>query len=270
MAEINSRQKQKLRGQARENRLSHAWLILGGSEQSREELAAWLAAALLCGRGDPPCGVCGDCVKLGKGIHPDLIRLEKPPDKANYTVKQLRELVQDAYVMPNEARRKVYLIPGGEDLTPACQNALLKTLEEPPARSAFILLAPNAAAMLDTVRSRCTEITADGEEAFGDEDKYARAICDSFLRGKPGDVAAAAFLLEKAKLDRFAFDSVLHSLSALLADGIRRESSAARRRTLFAAMDEVNELLRRRESNNVGAAHIAGALAVRLNRILSA
>ena len=267
MPQRNNAQKKRIQAQARAGTLSHAWLVLGGAPESREELAAYIAAALICPDREAPCGCCTHCVKLAKGIHPDLIRLEKLPDKSSYVVDQVREIVRDAYVMPNEAPRKVYLIPSADEMNINAQNAMLKILEEPPARSAFVLTAANSAAILDTVRSRCTELLADGEEGMGDEDKYARAVFDSFLRRSPMDIASACFMLEKAKLDREDFDGVLESLSMLFALKIRGEQDSAARKQLFTAKEAVDELLRRRVTNNTGAGHTAGALAVRLGRL---
>lgn len=267
MAQRNNAQKKRIKAQARGGTLAHAWLVTGGEAGSREELAAYIAAALICPDREAPCGECAHCVKLAKGIHPDLIRMEKLPDKSEIIVSQVREIVQDAYIMPNEAPRKVYFIPSADEMNANAQNAMLKILEEPPARSAFVLLAANSAAVLDTVRSRCVEVSADGEEGSGDEDKYARAVFDSFLRRRSIDIASACFMLEKAKLDRAAFDGVLESLSMLFALKIRGEQDSAERKRLFAAKEEVDELLRRRVSNNTGAGHTAGALAVKLARL---
>ncbi len=267
MAQRRGAQKKRIQAQARAGALSHAWLVTGGSQAAREDLGAYIAAALICPDREPPCGGCAHCVKLAKGIHPDLIRMEKLPDKKEYVVDQVRDVVRDAYIMPNEAPRKVYLIPAADEMNVNAQNAMLKILEEPPARSAFVLLAANSAAILDTVSSRCTELPADGDEGMGDEDKYARAVLDSFLRRSPLDIASACVMLEKAKLEREEFDNVLGSLSMLFALKIRGEQDSAARKRLFSAKEEVDELLRRRLSNNTGAGHTAGALAVKLGRL---
>ena len=95
----------------------------------------------------------------------------------------------------------------------AAQNAMLKLLEEPPARSVFILAAADEDAVLETVRSRCTALYAEGDEELGDADKYALALFDSFRRGSEADVALAAWQLEKAKLEREELDGVLELLS---------------------------------------------------------
>ena len=165
MNERNAKQKKKIRAQARSGTLSHAWLLLAGSPGSREELAAFLAAALLCSGSEPPCGVCAHCVKLAKGIHPDLLRVEKLPDRASYIVDQVRELTREAYIVPNEAARRVFYIPAADEMNAAAQNAMLKLLEEPPARSVFILAAADEDAVLETVRSRCVTLYLSGEDA---------------------------------------------------------------------------------------------------------
>lgn len=269
MNERNAKQKKKIRAQARSGTLSHAWLLLAGSPGSREELAAFLAAALLCSGSEPPCGVCAHCVKLAKGIHPDLLRVEKLPDRASYIVDQVRELTREAYIVPNEAARRVFYIPAADEMNAAAQNAMLKLLEEPPARSVFILAAADEDAVLETVRSRCTVLYAEGDEELGDADKYALALFDSFRRGSEADVALAAWQLEKAKLEREELDGVLEALTILLARRLTAGTDKAEEARLFAALDETKKQLHRRRSNNTGAGHAVGALAVSLNRVLA-
>lgn len=264
MAQRGNASKNRIKAQAASGTLSHAWLVTGGSAANREDLAAYIAAALICPAAEAPCGECIHCVKLARGIHPDLIRLEKLPDKSAYVVEQVRDMLKDAYVMPNEAPRKVYLIPAVDEMNVSAQNAMLKMLEEPPARSAFVMIATNSSAVLNTVRSRCVEIAADGEDGAGGEDKYARAIFDSFVRCSELDIAAACFMLEKAKLDRAGFDSALEALSMLFGNEICSTQTVEAREQLFEAKKAVDELLRRRNSNNTGAGHTAGALAVKL------
>lgn len=135
--------------------LSHAYLITGGGGDSRGAFAGRLAAAYLCEGDTPPCGRCRACRKVGKGSHPDLSRTAPPPDKAEITVEQIRALRADAYVRPNEGRRKVYVIDPADAMNPAAQNALLKVLEEGPSYAAFLLAAARPGLLLDTVRSRC-------------------------------------------------------------------------------------------------------------------
>ncbi len=265
--EFISSHEKRIRAQAAKGSLSHAWLVVGGAQEERAELARFIVSALLCPSEAPPCGECQHCRKLAKGIHPDLIRVEKQGDKRELVVGQIREIVRDAYVMPNEAPRKVYLIEDAEDMNAAAQNALLKILEEPPARSAFILTAQNPSAILDTVRSRCTELFSGDSELSAVEENYSLPIAEAFRARDELALASAAFALEKTKLDRESFDEVLSSLSLIFAQFAEKSASREERTRLYAAIDCADELLSRRVSNNTGAAHTAGALAVRLNRL---
>ena len=154
--------------------LSHAYLITGGSGDSRAALADRLTAAYLCEGPNPPCGQCRACRKVGGGAHPDVYRAAPAPDKREITVDQIRALRADAYVRPNEGRRKVYLINPADAMNPAAQNALLKVLEEGPAYAAFLLLAGQPGLLLDTVRSRCEPLSLPRAEAPPDPELLER------------------------------------------------------------------------------------------------
>jgi DNA polymerase III gamma/tau subunit len=103
---------------------------------------------------------CRHCVKALRGIHPDIAVLDRLPDKREIVVDQIRELREDAVVLPNDADMKVYIIHHAECLNASAQNALLKLLEEPPSFVVIILSVTNPAVLLDTVRSRCVEAAA--------------------------------------------------------------------------------------------------------------
>ena len=134
--------------------LSHAYILAGPALCGKKALAALLARAMVCSGGDePPCGRCPDCRKAAGGVHPDIIRLGG--EGKGVPVSQIRELKADAYVRPNEAPRKVYILENAQELNESAQNALLKLLEEGPAYACFLFLTDNAGAILPTVRSRC-------------------------------------------------------------------------------------------------------------------
>lgn len=144
--------------------LSHAYLITGGSGASREELAQRLTAAYLCEGEGVPCGLCRHCRKAAGNIHPDVSRITLPADKREITADQARTLRSDAYIRPNEGKRKVYIIDPADAMNPVAQNALLKVLEEGPAYAAFLLLAEQPGRMLETIRSRCETLSLPPEE----------------------------------------------------------------------------------------------------------
>lgn len=163
-----------LMGQVREGRSVNAYLFTGAGDEALEPPALALAAALLCegtGKsgsgsggegadegGERPCGACKSCRKVEKGVHPDLQIVEKLPDKTQLTVEQVRKLRSEAYVRPNEAPRKVYLLRRAWQMNDEAQNAFLKVLEEGPAYAVFLLLSPNPSALLPTIRSRCQQV----------------------------------------------------------------------------------------------------------------
>ena len=178
------------------NPLSHAYLITGGGGDSRAAFAGRLAAAYLCEGDAPPCGRCRACRKVGKGSHPDLSRTAPPPDKAEITVEQIRSLRADAYVRPNEGRRKVYVIDPADAMNPAAQNALLKVLEEGPAYAAFLLVSDRPGKLLDTVRSRCELLSLPREDALPGPELLERAETLAGLLLAGDELACAQALVE--------------------------------------------------------------------------
>lgn len=138
--------------------LSHAYLLSGPAGCGKRTLAGLLSQALVCsGAGEVPCGACDHCRKAVAGVHPDILRVGN--DGKDITVSQVREVRSDAYIRPNEAGRKVYILENAQTMNGSAQNALLKLLEEGPAYAAFLLLSDNSGAMLPTVRSRCELLT---------------------------------------------------------------------------------------------------------------
>ena len=138
--------------------LSHAYILSGPAGSGKRTLAGLLAAALVCDRrgGALPCLSCAGCRKAEGGIHPDIVRVGD--DGKDISVAQVRALRADAYIRPNEAERKVYILENAQTMNASAQNAMLKLLEEGPAYAAFLLLTDNAAALLPTVRSRCEHL----------------------------------------------------------------------------------------------------------------
>jgi len=151
----NDRLKENLHRSIHAGRISHFYLICGPEGSGKHTLARLLAAAVLCKDAHKPCLTCPACRKVMAGTHPDVITVEDP-DKKTLSVESVRRMRADVYIQPNEADRKIYLLP--QELRVEGQNALLKILEEPPSYGVFILLAYNPEMLLPTVRSRCTEL----------------------------------------------------------------------------------------------------------------
>ena len=153
----NERLKENLNSAATTGKFSHFYVISGPEGSGKHTLAKLLSAALVCTEQNKPCLTCSHCQKVAHNSHPDIIYVDDP-EKKTVPVDLIRKAREDIYVRPNEASRKVYIIPRGQDLAVPGQNALLKILEEPPAYGVFIILTTNPEKLLPTVRSRCTEL----------------------------------------------------------------------------------------------------------------
>lgn len=154
----NRELKTRLSGSFDTGRTSHAYLLCGPKGSGKRTLAQILAAAFQCASDAAvPCGHCNQCRKVLSGIHPDVITVDDP-EKKILPVDLIREARTDAFLRPNEGKRKIYVIPRAQDMNENGQNALLKLIEEPPPYGVFLLLTENAGRMLPTIRSRCAEL----------------------------------------------------------------------------------------------------------------
>ncbi|MCR5545121.1 MAG: DNA polymerase III subunit [Lachnospiraceae bacterium] len=140
----------------REGKISHAYIINGEKESGKMMLAKTFSQALFCENGgDEPCGECPSCKKVAHDSHPDLIYVTH--SKPNIiSVKEIREqVVGDMMIKPYTASRKIYIVEDAQLMNESAQNAILKSLEEPPEYVTVILLTDNASSLLQTIRSRC-------------------------------------------------------------------------------------------------------------------
>lgn len=145
----------------RRSALPHACLISGSVGSGRHTLARLLSAAMVCQESREnlrPCRTCTQCKKVFSDIHPDVSVISGPAEGKPITVDQIRTLRSDAYIRPNEGRRKVYLLENAGEMRGEAQNAMLKLLEEGPEYAAFLLLCENPGSVLQTIRSRCEQL----------------------------------------------------------------------------------------------------------------
>ncbi len=138
---------------------SHAYMLCGEEGSGRMPLAMAFASALLCEAGGAEvCGQCHSCRRIAEGMHPDLHKVshEKPN---TISVEDIRtQVIHDVGNRPYGSY-KIYIVDEAEKMNEAAQNALLKTIEEPPSYAVLILLTTHADALLPTIRSRCVELT---------------------------------------------------------------------------------------------------------------
>lgn len=143
--------------------LPHALLLEGPSGSGRRTLARLIAAAAVCrSDGDRPCGVCPACHKALRSIHPDITELGGSEEARSFHIDAVRALREEAYILPNEAPVRVFILCDVQAMTDQAQNALLKLLEEPPAHVRLLLTCENRSQLLETVRSRLFSVTLGG------------------------------------------------------------------------------------------------------------
>ena len=189
--------KEHLLASIQTDKVNHAYLLQGQSGSGKRLLADAFAQALQCEQKDSPdaCGSCRSCRQASGGNHPDIIyvRHEKP---GTISVDEIRhQVVADIQIKPYQGPYKIYIMEDAERMNPAAQNALLKTLEEPPAYAVIILLAVNASLLLETIRSRCVLLdlkpVQDSEiEAYLmshlEIPDYQAKLCTAFAQGSIG------------------------------------------------------------------------------------
>ncbi|MCI9221050.1 MAG: DNA polymerase III subunit delta' [Lachnospiraceae bacterium] len=188
--------KEHLQNAISTGKISHAYIINGEKSSGKEFIAKVFAMALQCERGGTePCQECRSCKQALSGNHPDIIKVvhEKPN---TISVDDIRTQVNgDIAVKPYSSAYKVYVINEAEKMTPQAQNAILKTLEEPPEYAVLLLLTANVNSLLPTIRSRCVVLdmkpVADSlvkeylcrQLAVPD---YKAEVCAAFARGNVG------------------------------------------------------------------------------------
>jgi len=146
-----------------EDRLAHAYLLVGPRHVGKLTLALDLARAVNClaPLEERPCGRCSQCQRIASGKHADIRvlsvrrRAEDGPARKERGIDEVREVEREASLMPFEGRYRVFIFDGAERMSEEASNALLKTLEEPPPQVLLVLIAEREGALLATVRSRC-------------------------------------------------------------------------------------------------------------------
>lgn len=151
--------KEHLQSAIKLDKVSHAYIFNGGLGSGKKMAAGIFAKTLQCEKHTAePCNVCHSCIQSDSGNQPDIIWIhhEKP---GSIGVDDIREqLIGDMQIKPYSSRYKIYIIDEAEKLTVQAQNALLKTIEEPPAYGIVILLTTNADTFLQTILSRCVRL----------------------------------------------------------------------------------------------------------------
>ena len=193
--------KEHLQNALKTNKVSHAYILNGEKNSGKEFIAKIFASALQCEKTGislgmaEPCGECHSCIQMAGKNQPDVIYVthEKP---GSIGVEDIRSQINgDVAIKPYSSPRKVYIINEGEKMTVQAQNALLKTLEEPPEYAVILILTTNMESLLPTILRRCVALNMkpvrDSQvkkflmETMRIPD-YKADICVAFARGNVG------------------------------------------------------------------------------------
>ena len=239
-------------------RLSHAYI-------APKDLSHTLAMAAVCGSvGQVPCMSCSHCDKSLRNIHPDITVVSKPADKREIIIDQIRELKKDSIIVPNDSKKKAYIIDNADIMNNNAQNALLRILEEPPSHAVFILNTDAPDGLLPTVRSRCIEINRknDTGKAISEMEEVAEDFLEAISNG---NVSIAAIMFSLERLDRVQFIDFLNAAREKACHEIysaidARSNSISEKIKLYSRLESV--LLEAGEylSVNVSVGHISAMI----------
>ncbi len=178
------------------DKVSHAYILSGEKGSGKKLLANLFAQTLQCsGEGERPCMKCRSCIQAASGNQPDIIHVshEKP---GTISVEDVRSQVNaDIQIRPYSSPYKIYILDEAEKLSVQAQNALLKTIEEPPSYGVILLLTTNAGMLLPTIQSRCVTlelkpVPPDRIKRYLMEElelpEYRADICNAFAQGNVG------------------------------------------------------------------------------------
>lgn len=141
----------------RQNHLPHALLLHGERGCGKKLLAKWFSMLVLCEHPDAaPCGKCKNCQLVLNDAHPDVMTAEHSGKKMGYSVETVREIRKQAAILPNNGEMRIFLFTDADGMSVQAQNALLKSVEEPPAHACFVFTAETIGVLLPTLLSRMT------------------------------------------------------------------------------------------------------------------
>lgn len=199
-------------------RIPHAIIIESKNKESAIEAAKYLSMYVVCTSNNKPCKVCEQCHKAEIRGHAD-ISYPRPENKSKtYSIEQMRNIIKDSYIRPNEANAKVYVLEEADNrLTDIAQNSFLKLLEEPPQNVYFILLCESAQKLLVTILSRCTVVRLKNDVKISEKAlEYAEKIVRGIISSREYDLLLALNVLS----DKENADETLSTVRIILRDGL--------------------------------------------------
>lgn len=205
-------------------RFPHAAIIEGSTPEARMSIAKKIASSLVCSNAEAPCGICPNCKKAAADSHADILIYSVEDKPKAFKVDTVREIRSKAYIVPNEAERKIFILENAHTMGNEGQNAILKILEEPPTYVNFILLCSSKSGFLPTVLSRSTVYNLGQAESNENDESFkqkaveaAENVAGSLASFNDYETVKAAAVFEKdSKLLREALPIMQEIFAAAL------------------------------------------------------
>jgi len=216
----------KLYARATRGEVAHAYGLFGPRSIGKRTVALRIAQTLNCLDPKQPaggCGTCLSCVKIERGVHPDVQLIERDPKLKDIAIEQIRELQQNLALRPLEGRARIVLVDDAGELSEPAQIALLKTLEEPPKHAVLLLITLTPEALFETVRSRLQPLmlrsvaTAEIAAALAGRKIKDAATIAAAAGGRPG---IALRLATDKSGDRSSRRAIENELFELIGSGL--------------------------------------------------
>jgi hypothetical protein len=215
----NASVKEQLTNALQSGRMPHAVLIDGPQGSGKRTLARIIAAAAVCeSTTERPCGICRQCINAFADNHADIMSYSGEKARS-FSVDTVRKIRSEAYISPNDADIKVYILIGIHNMTEQAQNALLKIIEEPPAHVMFVMTCEGRSRVLSTVQSRCALVTLG---SVSEEEAVTALLADVPLIERDKALQAAAlsgYIIGRAKK---GLEEGSYSEAATLADAFSK------------------------------------------------
>jgi len=197
-----------LRSALRSGKVATAYLLHGPAGVGKRKAALAFAKALNCSQASgEACDVCLNCRRVDRGTHPDVVTVGVLPGKTRLLIEQVKEIEHELSLAPFEARKRVYIIDQVELMSPEATGAVLKTLEEPPANTVFLLLTEQPATLAPTIVSRCqslrfTPLSKERVQTILEKNGISREVAAIASRFAQGSVERALSFEHNAFLER--------------------------------------------------------------------
>ncbi len=230
--------RQQLEKDLQSGKLPHAVVLESQKELPIKETVSMICQWAVCRGENKPCHVCSACVKAMNGNHPDIYTAKLSGKLEVVNVEEVRNICADAYIRPNEADRKIYILPNADKMQIQAQNALLKVIEEPPQHILFIFCCASAKKLLGTILSRVTVYPLDYtyDDDMSVQQSYETAL--SVARHLT-DTKGYSLLCALGKIDsRITAKEIIENLIAIVGNAIRFRVTGKAENTIERSLGE--------------------------------